>query len=181
VEEQTGRVIGMATGNDQADYRDLYYSTTEAAKVMGITESRVRQLARQGRLEGERTEAGWKLYRYSVHAFRDEKAAEEGPVEAREATAEAREWIERVTTLQRELGRLEGRLELTEKAESTLQSERARLLEDLQRERTRAEEMERRAEDIVAAREEAQREAQRLAAELAAERTKGFWRRLFGG
>ncbi len=62
--------------------------------------------------------------------------------------------------MQRELGRLEGRLELTERAESTLR-------EDLERERSE--------------RREAQEEARRLREELEAERSKGFWRRLFGG
>ena len=54
-----------------------------------------------------------------------------------------------------------------------------RLLEDLQRERARLEEVERNAEELVATREEARREAQRLAVELETERSKGFWRRLF--
>ena len=76
---------------------------------------------------------------------------------------------------------LRTRLELTEKAESTLQAERDRLLEDLERERARLEETERNAEELAEAREEARQEAQRLAAELEAERSKGFWRRLFGG
>jgi hypothetical protein len=55
--------------------------------------------------------------------------------------------------LTRQLGRLEGRLELTAVAESTLR-------EQLAREQDRAD---------------------RLEAELQAERGKGFWRRLFGG
>jgi hypothetical protein len=69
--------------------------------------------------------------------------------------------------LQRELGRLEGRLELTAQAESTAR-------EDLERERARAEEERRRAD--------AERErAEELRRELEAERSKGFWARLFGG
>ena len=133
--------------------REDFYSTSETSKLLGITESRVRQLARAGSIEGMRAEEGWKLYRYSVHAFRDQRRTEEGPVEARESTVGAREWIDRVTTLERELGRLEGRLELTEVAESTVR-------EALERERE---------------------ENQRLREELEAERSKGFWRRLFGG
>ena len=135
--------------------REDFYSTSETSKLLGITESRVRQLARAGNIEGMRAEEGWKLYRYSVHAFRDQRRMEEGPVEPRESSASvaAREWIERVTTLERELGRLEGRLELTEVAESTMR-------DALERERE---------------------ENQRLRDELEAERSKGFWRRLFGG
>lgn len=60
---------------------------------------------------------------------------------------------ESTTTLERQLGRLEGRLELTEVAESTVR-------EALERERE---------------------ENQRLREELEAERSKGIWRRLFGG
>ena len=55
---------------------------------------------------------------------------------------------------------MEGRLELTERTESTLR-------EDLERERSE--------------RREAQEEARRLRETLEAERSKGFWRRLFGG
>ena len=73
--------------------------------------------------------------------------------------------------LQRELGRVEGRLEITETAESTLR-------EDLERERRRA--------DEERARAERERErADELRRELEAERARasqGFWRRLlFGG
>ena len=72
-----------------------------------------------------------------------------------------------VQDLQRELGRLEGRLELTAQAESTAR-------EDLERERARAEE--------ERARADAERErAEELRRELEAERSKGFWARLFGG
>lgn len=74
------------------------------------------------------------------------------PPEAREALAKER------PALQRELGRLEGRLELTEQADSTLR-------EQLERERQRA--------------DQERERTQRLEAELA-ERRRGFWR-LFGG
>jgi hypothetical protein len=69
--------------------------------------------------------------------------------------------------LQRELGRLEGHLELTAQAESTAR-------EDLERERARDEE--------ERARADAERErAEDLRRKLEAERSKGFWSRLFGG
>ena len=48
-------------------------------------------------------------------------------------------------------------------------------------EQERAEEVQRDAEQFVREREEAQEEARRLREELEAERSKGFWRRLFGG
>ncbi len=183
-----GTPSGIPSGTDRASDRQEYYTVSEAAKVLGISDRRVRQIAQDGKVDGVRMEDGWKLFRYSVHTFRDHRVAQEPARGAREPSSEAREWIERVTTLERELGRLEGRLELTERAESTMREERQRLLEDLDREReravqeqARAEEVEREAERIVQERAEAQEEARRLREELEAERSKGFWRRLFGG
>jgi chromosome segregation ATPase len=205
----SGRPSGRASGTDRPSDRQEYYTVSEAAKVLDISERRVRQIAQVGKVEGERSEEGWKLFRYSVHDFRDRREAQ-NPVRAvrggREPSSEAREWIERVTALERELGRLEGRLELTERAESTMREERERLLEDLARERERAaqeqekaEETQRDAEQFIREREEAQEEARRvqeerdrllaeaaeeareLREELEAERSKGFWRRLFRG
>jgi excisionase family DNA binding protein len=186
-----GTSSGSPSGTDRASDRQEYYTVSEAAKVLGISERRVRQIAQDEKVEGVRSEYGWKLFRYSIHDFRDHREAQ-NPVQAvrgrREPSSEAREWIERVTTLERELGRLEGRLELTERAESTMREERQRLLEDLDREKeraaqvqARAEEVQRDAEQFIQEREEAQEEARRLREELEAERSKGFWRRLFGG
>jgi predicted nuclease with TOPRIM domain len=59
-----------------------------------------------------------------------------------------------------EAAELRTRLELTEKTQSTIEQERHRLLEELAQEKERGE---------------------KLQAELEAERSKGFWRRLFGG
>jgi excisionase family DNA binding protein len=187
----SGRPSGLPDGTDGPSDRQEYYTVSEAAKVLDISERRVRQIAQDGKVAGVRSEDGWKLFRYSVHGFRDRREAQ-NPVRAvragREPSSEAREWIERVTLLERELGRLEGRLELTERAESTMREERERLLEDLARERERAaqeqekaDEIQRNAEQFVREREEAQEEAERLRTELEAERSKGFWRRLFGG
>ena len=205
----SGRQSGRQSGTDRPSDRQEYYTVSEAAKVLDISERRVRQIAQDGKVEGVRSEDGWKLFRYSVHDFRDRREAQ-NPVRAvrggREPSSEAREWVERVTALERELGRLEGRLELTERAESTMRDERERLLEDLARERERAaqeqekaEDVQRDAEQFIREREEAQEEARRLQEErdrllaeaaeearvlreeLEAERSKGFWRRLFGG
>jgi hypothetical protein len=200
---------GTPSGTDRASDRQECYTVSEAAKVLDITERRVRQIAQDGKVNGVRSEEGWKLFRYSVHDFRDRREAQNS-VRAirggREPSSEAREWIERVTLLERELGRLEGRLELTERAESTMREERERLLEDLAREKERAakeqeraEEIQQNAEQLIREHEKAQEEAlhlqeehSRLLAEAAeearvlreeleAERSKGFWRRLFGG
>ena len=147
----TGSNSGTPSENIQPSSRDETYTVTEAAKVLKLTDRRVRALAQEGRIEGDRTESGWKLFRWSVHSFRDERRERSGPPEAVRSSVEAREEQQRVEALQRELGRLEGRLELEAVARSTLE-------ETLQRERERAD---------------------RLEAELA-EARKGFWARWFG-
>jgi excisionase family DNA binding protein len=197
---EAGTPSGGPSGTDQASNRSEVYTVQEAAKVLGITDRRVRALAQEGRIEGARADAGWKLFRYSVHSFRDEKRERERPLEARGSDSlSVSEWLSRVEALQRELGRLEGRLELTERAESTVREERDRLLgeleeerqqhlDDVQRERTERLEAQEKAERL--AQEHAQledehsrvvEEAERLRGELEAERSKGFWQRLFGG
>ena len=137
-----GTPSGITSGTDRASNRSDIYTVSEAAKVLGITDRRVRALAQEGRIEGDRAEGGWKLFRYSVHAFRDERREREGAQSVSGASQDAREWIERANTLQRELGRLEGRLELTVQTESTLREERDRLLAERDRERERAERLE---------------------------------------
>jgi hypothetical protein len=142
------------------------YSASEAAKVLKLSTRRVRQLAETEIIEGERdAEGNWRLDKVSVHAFRDDRRStrspREGPVRSRSKPSAA--W-DRVTELERELGRLEGemraRAELTATTESTLR-------ESLERERERADRLEERAE--------------KLRGELESERSKGFWARLFGG
>jgi excisionase family DNA binding protein len=178
----TGTPSGISTGTDRASDRSELYTVQEAAKVLGITDRRVRALAQEGRIEGERTEGGWKLLRYSVHSFRDEKRGRESPSEARGSESlSVSDWLSRVEALQRELGRLEGRLELTERAESSLR-------EDLERERSerleaqeRAERLEQERRRLESEHRRAEEEAQSLREELETERGKGFWRKLFGG
>jgi len=148
----TGSNSGTPSENIQPSSRDETYTVTEAAKVLKLTGRRVRALASEGRIEGERTESGWKLFRWSVHSFRDARRDHSDRSEVATSPVEAREERQRVEALQRALGRLEGRLELEVVARSTLE-------ESLQRERERAD---------------------RLEAELT-EARKGFWRRLFGG
>jgi hypothetical protein len=146
-EDPSGREPGSPSGGYQPTDRGELYTASEAAKVLSITPRRVRSLAQEGKIEGERTEAGWMLFRHSVHSFRDARSPREAP----ESRQDAREWIDRAQTLERQLGRLEGRLEIEAVARSTLE-------EQLQRERERAD---------------------RLEEELR-ERRRGFWSRLFG-
>jgi excisionase family DNA binding protein len=128
-----------------------YYTTGEAARILRVTEQRVRQMLGSGELEGTRDPSTerWRIPQHAVHARLEKR----GPREASRSPVEARDYQERIEELARELGRLEGRLELTEVAESTLR-------EQLERERERAD---------------------RLEEELREERGKGFWRRVFGG
>jgi excisionase family DNA binding protein len=126
------------------------YTTGEAARILRVTESRVRQMLKTGELEGTRDlNERWRIPQHAVHTRLDRR----GPRESRAPAADVEGLIDRVATLERELGRVEVRAELTEQAHSTTQ-------EDLRRERERAE---------------------RLESELAELRGRGFWARLYGG
>jgi excisionase family DNA binding protein len=147
--------------------REEVYTVAETAKVLGITNRRVLQLVNAGELEAHREGNRWKVLRKSVHALRDSRRGPSTPSEAPEWPSEAREALEEIKTLQRELGRLEGRLQITEVAESTLR-------EQLEREQGRADKERERADRL-------EERAEQLRDELEAERGKGFWARLFGG
>ena len=127
-----------------------FYSVEEAAKVLKLTPGRVRQMLRAGELEGvppnQSAGRGWKIPMHAVHD-RDRPARVERPASPPEASQRLAELEAEVRDLRYRLGLSEGRLELTSKTESTLQAERDRLLEDRDRERQRAEELERRLEE----------------------------------
>src|SRR5918995_5570813 len=137
------------------------YSASEAAKVLKLSTRRVRQLAETEEIEGTRdAEGNWRLYKASVHTFRDDRRSSrsrEGPRGRSKRPDSSSAW-DKVTELERALGRLEGemraRAELTATTESTLK-------ESLERERERADRLEERAE--------------KLRGELESERSKGFW------
>ena len=144
-----------------------FYTPGQAARILQLTDRHVRHMLEAGELEGEKAENGrWRIPQREVHRLLEERrrrSPADGPTDAPGAPQEAAELRVRVEDLQRQLGRLEGRLELTERAESTMQQERERLIGDLDRERERAERLER---------------------ELREERERkrgGFWSRLFGG
>jgi regulator of replication initiation timing len=158
-------------------------ATDVAARSLGVTPRTVRRLIDRGELEGRKVREGiveaWEVSIDSLYSLRDKRKAE-GQVrrnvprpsaesqDATDVTADhVRDLTDRLVRLSAEVGELRGRLELTVKAESTLQEERDRLVGELERER----------EERLEAREE----AERLREELEAERSKGFWRRLFGG
>jgi excisionase family DNA binding protein len=140
---------------------DDSYTPTEAALILGVSPTRVRQLLQEGELEGERDVAGhWSI---PARAVRDrlERLRRERFVEAVGADPlRVRALQERVEFLQRKIGYLEGLLEARERAYSSLETDRTLLAERVEGERARA---------------------ARLAAALDEERNKSFWRRLFGG
>ena len=57
--------------------RDAYYTTQETAKVLGLSERRVRKLVGDGEIEGERSANAWQLYQRSVHDYRDKHGLHE--------------------------------------------------------------------------------------------------------
>jgi excisionase family DNA binding protein len=145
-----------------------FYTTGQAARILRVTDRAVRKMIDRGELEAAQDDRGRHLIpQRAVHAMLEERrgradavaelATEEAPGAA---MAEAAELRRRVEDLQRELGRLEGRLELTERTESTLR-------EQLERERGRADESELEARRLRAALEEARKPE------------PPWWRRLF--
>jgi hypothetical protein len=145
-----------------------YYTPPQAARILKLTRQRITQMLQSGEMEGKQDpQSGrWRIPQRVVHdrlkerptrrrgGRPDEGGAQNDPGGLRRLTDLELE----VRDLSYRLGRSEAHLELTEKAESTLQAERDRLLEDLERERRRAE---------------------RLEAELRDAR-RPWWRKLFG-
>jgi hypothetical protein len=141
-----------------------FYSVDEAAKILKLTPGRIRQMLRDGGLKGgippeESGERGWKIPMHAVHdrnrPARVERSGATGPPESPERLSDLEA---EVRDLRYQLGLSRGRIELTEKAESTLR-------EALERERERA--------DAERAR------AEQLQAELDRARLP-WWKRVFG-
>lgn len=168
-----GERQGTSTNADEAS--GGYYSVEEAAKVLELTRGRIRQMLRTGILEGERggsPQEPWRIPARAVHALRDERPPrmEQGGVGGVDSPQGApsplqahfensRELSEKIEDLQREIGRLEMRLEYTKTA----------LQEGLDREkRSTGREREERMR--------AQQEALKLREELAAERGRWSWK-----
>jgi excisionase family DNA binding protein len=139
-----------------------FYSVDEAAKILQLTPGRIRQMLRAGELEGvppeESGERGWRIPMHAVHD-RDRPARVERAPGAPESPERLSDLEAEVRDLRYQLGLSRGRIELTEKAESTLR-------DALGRERERA---------------DAERErAEKLQAELDRARLP-WWRKLFSG
>ena len=150
-------------------------STDLAARALGVSPRSVRRFIDRGELEGRKVKEGivesWEVSIASLYTLRNKRKLEGQPegqvrrsvprVSAEPETMSA--MVQDLTTdlIRRtaEAAELRTRLELTERTESSLR-------EDLEREREE--------------RQRHQEEARRLREELATERSKGFWRRLFG-
>jgi hypothetical protein len=166
-EEPTRGDYAAETGNpaDDPGAESGYVTTEVAAAGLGVSPRTVRDYIKAGKLhakpEGEGVERRWLVSVDSFHALRQSRQPSAvSPRERRrdipggeDAAYIAADLIATVQDLQYRLGRAEARAELTERAESTVREERDRLLE----------------------------ETERLRRELEEERSKGFWRRLFGG
>lgn len=157
------------------------YTTGQAARILGVTDRGVRKMIDWGELEDVPDERGrHRIPQREVHRLLQERRAAAkasgnvaGPSQDASSAAVAQEAAElraRVEQLQRDLGRLEGRLELTAQAESTVreQLQREREVSDMGREYMQ--------EQLDAAQEE----RRRLQEQLELERSRGFWSRLFG-
>jgi len=140
-------------------------TTRVAAEALRVDPRTIRTYIRRGlleaRVEGEGVEKAYSVDIDSLHALRDaRKSSGKRPHKAREKSADTEALAELVRGLtaqvveaSTEAADLRARLQLTERAQSSLEEE-ARALRD---------------------------ERDRLRAELEAERSKGFWQRLFGG
>ena len=176
----------LADAGAEARGSSGWVTTKVAAEALGVDPRTVRTYINRGELdakvEGEGVEKTYLVAIDSLHALRvrrgfprktrtksREKSAEvvDGAEGAEDYADMVRDLTDRLIRLSSETAELRTRLELTVRAESTLQEERDQLRQDRERERQE--------------RLDAQQEAQRLREELEAERSKGFWRRLFGG
>jgi hypothetical protein len=197
-----GMTQRQQSGNDGGN--SGYVTTNVAAEALGVAVRTVRNYLRDGRLQGKKEEEGI-TERYlvsvdSLHKLREQRQME-GKVRRNyraiaaqepEAAQLAREFAAKMQEQAMEIGALRTRLELTERTESSLREdlerERRQHQDDVQRERTERLEVQQRVEQLaqeqVQLEEEharVQEDAQHLREELEAERSKGFWRRLFGG
>lgn len=118
---------------------DDLYTTQQAMRVLQRSERRVQQMCDRGELNCWHVEGRWAISKASVHAYLDEHGP--GKPRARRQTAvdadqQVRELVSEIRRLERELGRLGGRLERMDEVESTLR-------DHLRRERERANRLER--------------------------------------
>jgi hypothetical protein len=148
-------------GPSRPDLADLsgesgWITTEVAAKAVRVSPRTIRRYIEQGRLEakpqGEGVRREWLVSVDSLHALRATRTFEEsgpGVVRGEQAAVPVdsiadvlREMAARLERRAEEAAELRVRLELTERAQSTLEDERRRALEELAEARRRQEEIE---------------------------------------
>ncbi len=178
------------------------YNPAEAARVLGVSDRRVRQLLEAGDLEGGQDASGrWKTPRRAVHAMLEARGSPRGSSAklARRIGATAsgaggatdedlRELVSRVEDLSYRLGASQTRLELSERAESSIREERDRLLRELEEERAERRRLAERLESVEGRQEEPGEAGPATAAEIPAATTgeasdqprlPPWWKRIF--
>jgi hypothetical protein len=193
-----------ARGHSRTDPADMssesgWVTTDVAARAVRVSPRTIRRYIDQGKLEGKLEREGvrreWLVSVDSLHALRASRPEEEESprVDREPALADSladvlRDMAARLELRAEEAAELRVRLELIERTQSTLEDERRRALEELERERAerlgaqeRADQLEEERGRLVARYEQTDEEVRELREELEAERSKGLWRRLFGG
>lgn len=143
-----------------------WVTTDVAARAVRVSPRTIRRYIDQGRLEakpqGDGVRREWLVSVDSLQGLRATRTFEAGrPRSARVDSADTdaatpadsiaevlRDMAERLEWRAEEAAELRVRLELTDRAQSTLEDERRRALEDLEEERRRREEAEREREDL---------------------------------
>jgi actin-related protein len=136
-----------------------WVATDVAAKAVRVSPRTIRRYIDQGKLEakpqGEGVRREWLVSVDSLHALRAARTIEEDVldvdrgIEYADSIADVlREMSTRLESRAEEAAELRIRLELTERAQSTLEDERRQALQELEEERRRREEAEQQREDM---------------------------------
>ena len=136
-----------------------WVATDVAAKAVRVSPRTIRRYIDQGKLEaklqGEGVRREWLVSVDSLHALRASRTTEADVpdvspgVEPMDSIADVvREMAARLESRAEEAAQLRVRLELTERAQSTLEDERRQVVQELEQERRLREEAEREREDL---------------------------------
>jgi len=136
-----------------------WVTTDVAAKAVRVSPRTIRRYIGRGKLEaklqGEGVRREWLISVDSLHALRAARTTEEDvpdvdrDAEYSDTVADVlREMSARLESRAEEAAELRVRLELTERAQSTLEDERRQAVQELKEERGRREEAERQREDL---------------------------------
>ena len=150
-----------------------FYTLSEAAQILELSQRRLLEWLETGEIEGERDpQSGrWKISKQAAdERVSADTSAEEDTEESPAESAEMiRELVDELGNLHRQVGHLKSRLD---RARRTEREEREQLLSELEQAREGHRQERERADRL-------HEEASRLREDL--ERDKGSWRRLFGG